>query len=204
MKNLIFDFDGVLGDTTDLFVHYHKSKNTHLEYEQAYKELVDYFLSPAHSTSTKPSLEKLTRQAKWLSDFVDFATQKNWLPVNVFNDFIDEIVKLNIPNKAIVSSGTIAYIIPAINSTLLKPSHILGFEDHHSKEEKIKIICNDWEVDTKDIIYFTDTIADVLEVQNMVKTVIGCTWGVHNYDLLATVLPENQILKSFYDIHKLV
>jgi len=203
MKNIIFDFDGVIGNTIPLFANYHKYKNPHLTDEQVAQDMINYFLEPAHSHQINPSADKLLKVSQWLSDFILFAEKENALPVPLFYDFINIVVKLNIPNKAIVSSGSIDYILPAISTSSLNPSHILGFEDHHSKEEKIKIICKDWGISTKEIIYFTDTIADILEVRDMVKTVIGCTWGAHSYDLLSTVLPKNQILKSFDDIYKL-
>jgi phosphoserine phosphatase len=44
----------------------------------------------------------------------------------------------------------------------------LAFEDHHSKEEKIEQICRDRGVDVSEVYYFTDTKADVYELQDMI------------------------------------
>ena len=203
MQNIIFDFDGVLGDTDDLFARFHLHTDSYISYEDAMKRHQNYFLTTTHSHRDNPTQEHINTKAQWLTDFMSFAKEAELLPVPLFNEFIDILVDLNIPNKAIVSSGTQEYIIPAIQKTQLNPSHILGFEDHHSKEEKIQIVCNDWGVSPTDTIYFTDTISDVLEVQDMVGTVIGCAWGTHGYELLSQVLPKEQILQNYQDIHRL-
>lgn len=204
MKHIIFDFDGVLGNTDDLFTRFHLHTDSHITYEEALGRHQSYFLTTTHSHRDNPTQEHLDTKAQWLTDFMEFAKQEQLLPVPLFKDFIDIIVSLNIPNKAIVSSGTNEYIIPAIETTNLNPSHILGFEDHHSKEEKIQIVCKDWNINPKDTLYFTDTISDVLEVQDMVGTVIGCAWGTHGYELLSQVLPDHQILQEYHDIHRLL
>lgn len=203
MQNIIFDFDGVLGDTDDLFARFYMSTEPNLKYEEALKRTQSYFLTTTHSHRDNPTQEHLDTKAKWLAEFMEFARQEQLLPVPLFNRFIDILIDLNIPNKAVVSSGTNEYIIPALNTTKLNPSHILGFEDHHSKEEKIAIVCKDWGINPKDTIYFTDTISDVIEVRDMVGIVIGCAWGTHNHPLLSRVLPEQQILDNFEDIYRL-
>jgi phosphoglycolate phosphatase-like HAD superfamily hydrolase len=203
MNNIIFDFDGVLGDTDDLFARFHQQGDPDLQYEEALQRHQGYFFNTTHSHRDNPTQEYLDTKAKWLADFMEFAKGAGLLPVPLFNNFIAILVELDIPNKAVVSSGTNEYLIPALNTTKLNPSHILGFEDHHSKEEKIAIVCKDWGVNPKDTIYFTDTISDVIEVQDMVDIVIGCAWGTHNHPLLSQVLPEHQILDNFEDIYRL-
>ena len=66
------------------------------------------------------------------------------------------------------------------------------------------MITKDWGVTEEEIVYITDTVADIFELQSFIpKTnLIGCSWGYCGYDLLSKELPSNQILREFSDIHK--
>ncbi len=203
MNNIIFDFDGVLGDTIELFNRYHHHLKPHQSYEEAKQDQLQYFFTTQHSKKDNPTEKELNLKYEWLSGFIEFAHHNDMLPVPLFQEFIDVLIQKQIPNIAVVSSGTREYLIPALNSTDLNPSHILGFEDHHSKEEKIAIVCKDWDVNPKDTLYFTDTISDVLELRDIVGIIIGCTWGLHGYQFLSTVLPDELILQDFHEIHRL-
>ncbi len=56
----------------------------------------------------------------------------------------------------------------------------------------------------KDVYYFTDTKADVYELESTLgkNKIIGCAWGFSGLDGLRDVLPEKQILRDFKDIHR--
>ena len=53
--------------------------------------------------------------------------------------FIEISENINSKHKAVVSSGSQLYVIPSVAQTNINPTHILAFENHHSKEEKIQI-----------------------------------------------------------------
>jgi hypothetical protein len=63
-------------------------------------------------------------------------------------------------------------------------------------------VCQDWEISASEVVYFTDTLTDVIEVRGIVKTVIGCSWGVHPREILSQLLPEDLILDEFGDIYQ--
>jgi leucyl-tRNA synthetase len=122
---------------------------------------------------------------------------------DLFIDFVEEIKKIENVKIAIVSSGSKLYIEDKVTASGLAATHVLTFEDHHSKEEKIETICKEWGVGLDEVLYFTDTKADVYELENCLdrRNIIGCAWGFHGFEKLREVLPENQILKNFSDIH---
>lgn len=65
-----------------------------------------------------------------------------------------------------MSSGSEEYVQPALIRSGLEPTHVLCFEDHHSKEEKIELICKDRGVNIQDVYYITDSLADVYELKD--------------------------------------
>ncbi len=123
----------------------------------------------------------------------------------MFNEFIEELKKLKNTKMAVVSSGSNLYVEKMSRNTGLNFDYILGAEDHHSKQYKVEYVAEKWKIDVKDAYYFTDTKTDVLELENLMdkSKIIGCSWGWHGFDRLKEVLPENQILKNFSDIHKI-
>jgi beta-phosphoglucomutase-like phosphatase (HAD superfamily) len=114
MKYVIFDFDGVLGDTSELLVDYHQYLNPSLSYEEALAEHRAHFLDTHHSKKDNPTPEQLKRQAQWLSGFVDFAHSQQKIPLPVFQEFLDIVLELSIPNQAVVSSGSRDYLLPTL------------------------------------------------------------------------------------------
>jgi phosphoserine phosphatase len=199
-NHLIFDFDGVLGDTFE-------SRNKVLqELEGKSREEVilsgnQYFTKSNHTRAAKLSAETLSDMRAWVKRFAELL-QKYDFPL--FTAFIQEIAKIKNTKLAIVSSGSIIYIQPKIKESGLTFTHVLSFEDHHSKEEKVEQICKDWGVSVKNIYFFTDTISDVVELENLVdrNKIYGCAWGYQGYEKLATVLDGNHIFKEYTDIRK--
>lgn len=201
MKYLIFDFDGVLGDT-------YEARNSIVQ-EMENKTLDEVILSgdqymtkSNHTRADNPSVNKLTEMKAWVKKFGKLLIKNDF---DLFTDFIEEISKIKNTKLAVVSSGSIIYIKPKLENINLKFSHILTFEDHHSKEEKVERICKDWNVSTKDIYFFTDSISDVVELENLVdkNKIYGCAWGYQGYEKLATVLDAKHIFKKYSDIHKI-
>jgi len=201
MKYLIFDFDGVLGDTLHQ-ARLIKAKMENKSYEQVVDEVQKQFNNTVHSKKDNPSDQKMLKILKWTHDF-SYLLSKTDFPL--FTGFIEEIKKIENTKNAIVSSGSKFYI-DKVASVGIDFTHILDLFDHHSKEEKILQICRDWKVDIKDIYYLTDTQSDVKELIDIMDPakIIGCSWGFQGYDKLSEVLPQNQILKEFSDIHKVL
>ncbi len=200
-KYLIFDFDGVLGDTWKATVEARFAMGSDKSREVSIANLLQYFDGmPHHSRKVSQTPEERKEALNWTQQFGQKMLMHEF---ELFHEFIKEIKKYKKAKIAIVSTGSVIYIKPALKKTNLKFTHILTHEDHHSKEEKIERICKDWNVDVKDVFYFTDTKADVYELENLLdrNKIIGCAWGFHGLEKLKEVLPENQILQNFKDIH---
>ncbi len=203
MKNLIFDFDGVIGDTFEANLSARIGAGKHPNRESALKEMTEYFdRKPHHTRDTVLSEEKLKEIKKWVTDHGEHISKVGF---ELFELFVAEVLLLKNVRMAIVSSGSMNYIKEPLSKTKLAFTHILTFEDHHSKEEKIEWICKDWGVTTKDVYYFTDSVADVYELENFIEKnkLIGCAWGYSGYEKLSALLPKELILKNWDDIHRL-
>jgi len=197
--HLIFDFDGVIGDTYHQVAAANKVLVGHSDIQTSYKWIANYY-----SKKTQHGKDKTKEEiAIWIEFFVKTGEMLLASNFNLFEDFVVEIAKIKNAKLAVVSSGTKNYINPALAKTKLDFTHVLGFEEHHSKEQKIAQICQDWGVDKNQVYYFTDTKTDVWELENYLdfKKIIGCSWGYQGYDLLLEVLPQDQILQKPTDLH---
>lgn len=200
-KYLIFDYDGVLADTYEAMTQA-KMRMFSCTREEAELDTDRFVARPHHARQNNLTFEELAKYKKFVKYLPQFILEANF---ELFHDFISEIKKINGSTKAIISSGSINYITPKISEIDLSFSHILGFEDHHSKEEKTEWICRDWGIAPTDAYFFTDASSDIIEMKNIMDSqkIIGCAWGFQAYDQLRKHLPDNQILKNFSDIHKI-
>lgn len=198
MKYLIFDFDGVLGDTLEPLVKINAKVDGTTETEALNKILSHYDKKTPHGK--EKSLEELE---KWSKLYGILGKELHQHGYSLFDGFITEISKIKDLKLAIVSTANTTYTISVLKQTGLDFTHVLGFQDHHSKEEKVKMIAKDWEVDLNELYYFTDTKTDFWELEELIDPtkIIGCAWGWQGYDKLLEVLPASQILKEFSDIH---
>jgi leucyl-tRNA synthetase len=202
-KYLIFDFDGVFGDTEKETVQA-IMEISQIDETEALKKNFNYLSKkPSYARGAEDS--EIKRIDVWTLKFGEILAK---LEPKIFNGFVDEIAKLQNTKIAIVSSGSRAYIAPMIEEIKklgVNPTHVLTYEDHYSKEKKIETICKDWSISEKDIYYFTDSQADIYELENLCdkNKLIGCGWGHMGLQPLLDLLPEKQVLKSFTDINTL-
>jgi len=200
-KYFIFDFDGVIGDTQEA------SANATMvvdgrTYEDAWAENLRYSSEkPNHTRNHTLTDAQLKAVYDWTVQFGAIMRDSHF---PLFTDFVKEIEAIDTKFKAVVSSGSQLYVIPAIAKTNINPTHILAYENHHSKEEKIETICKDWGVEVSEVYYFTDTLADVYELQNFIapNKLIGVSWGYCGKEALTTQLEEKYILDKAEHLSK--
>lgn len=202
IKNLIFDFDGVLADTYEANLEARIKVGWASDKEDSVQKTFKYFtVRPHHArghTHTEDEVKVM------LAKTIEFGECVKGCGFNLFDGFISEIKKIKNARIAVVSSGSIIYVHEGMEKSGLKIEGIQTFEDSMSKEEKLEHFANKWNVSLSDIYYFTDANSDVYELQDLLdkSKIIGCSWGYIGFDELVKALPENQILKEFSDIHK--
>jgi hypothetical protein len=194
----IFDFDGVIGDTFDACNQAKVDQGLARDLADAVKTTIEYNSGrPSHSRNY--SKEEIAYYHNWTKKFCAGMSKQNF---DLFWDFVNSVKKIDPEKAAIVSSGATSYVTKKSLESGLELTHVLAFEDHHSKEEKVENITSDWEVDISRVYYFTDSIQDVYELENIMdKTkIIGCGWGYLGKEALLQVLPNEQILENETDV----
>ncbi len=202
--HLIFDFDGVLGDTFEKVLLAQVAMGNVPDIETARNHVLNYASKkPHHARDHSLTPEELQYNYDWTDKFGEILHANG---IELFTEFVDEIIKIPNAKIAVVTSGSVKYVGPAIENSKLNPSHVLTFEDHHSKEEKVERIARDWGVNLNEISYFTDTKADYYELETILdqKKIFGCAWGFLGADVLEEVMPRSQILENYSDIHTVV
>ncbi|OIP78318.1 MAG: hypothetical protein AUK16_00475 [Parcubacteria group bacterium CG2_30_44_11] len=201
---LIFDFDGVIGDTWEVTIAAYLKNGSKPSREAAILGMNQYFSTlPQHTRLHTLTSEQLADQHQRAENFGKIVHK---IGFDLFNDFVHKIESLPTPYKAIVSSGSQKYVLLALAKTNINPTHILAFEDHHSKEDKIETICTDWGVTPNDVYYFTDSLADAYELQDFIspEKLIGVAWGFCGREVLLKELKPEYILDTSYDIHRVL
>lgn len=200
MHHLIFDFDGVLADTRQACAKA-TAHIQNIDVVEAARQNMEYASNkPNHTRDHTRTAEEMARAYQWTQDF---GLQMKVIGFPMFTDFVKEVELLPTSHKAVVSSGSQQYILPAVAKTNLNPTHTLAYENHHSKEEKIELICADWGIEPSEAFYFTDTLADVYELQDMItpEKLIGVSWGYCGKEVLLKGLKAENILNVASDIH---
>ena len=198
-KYLIFDFDGVIGDTYDLMIET-MMEVLNIQADQA-KKLIEQFSYT--NIRTDPSVETKKIDLKQVGKIF---TEKLISQGYLFQGFIKEISKLTNLRLAIVTSGWPIGVHKMLEQAPnLTFDYVLTSQDSPSKIINVKQILSNWQVDSDKVFYFADTVSDISELGEIFanQNMIGCSWGYHGFDILKTVLPDSQILVEPADFARL-
>jgi phosphoserine phosphatase len=202
-KYLIFDFDGVIGDTRKQNILARIAMGEAKNWKESEAMMLKYFSTkPWHSRGKHFTTAHKKRHKDWT---YRYGVEVLKMKFKLFDGFVKEIRKLKNMKIAVVSAGHEMYSRGPLEKSGIRYTHFLAGNHDHSKETKIERVVRDWGVDLKDVYYFTDTTADVYELENLLdrKRIIGCSWGYVGEKVLREALPKEQILTAFSDIHRL-
>jgi HAD superfamily hydrolase (TIGR01549 family) len=203
-KYLIFDFDGVILDSWEATLEAHYRLQTELTKDQIKDKLLnDRLVKPRYTSDKKYTPEQLKELMEFRKREYDIKAE---FGLKLFRGFVGELKKLKNVKMAIVSTAYQPVLEKFAEEAGLNFDFIYGFSETFSKEDSIKQIAEDWGTNLNELYFFTDTIRDIIEVKNILNPnrIIGCGWGFHGYQRLKEVLPEEQILQKFKDVHKVL
>ncbi|MBD2012423.1 HAD hydrolase-like protein [Microcoleus sp. FACHB-53] len=201
---LIFDFDGVILDSWEATLEAHYRLQTELTKAQIKDKLLnDRLVKPRYTSDKKYTPEQLKELMEFRKREYDIKAE---VGLKLFRGFVGELKKLKNVKMAIVSTAYQPVLEQFAGEAGLNFDFIHGFSENFSKVKSIKRIAEDWGTDLNELYFFTDTIRDIIEVKNILNPnrIIGCGWGFHGYQRLKEVLPEEQILQNFKDVHKVL
>ena len=202
MHYIIFDFDGTLADSWDATLKTHAQMTGKSIAETSEEMLNHRLVTPRYTKDrvyTQAETDELMRFRK------DEYELKEKHELKLFKSFVEELHKLENVKMAVVSTAFQPALEKFCTATELSFTHVIGFGPNFSKEVKMEEIAQDWKIDLNQIYFVTDTIRDVVEAKTFLdlSKILGCAWGFHGGDRLLEVLPKEQILYNFKDIHKI-
>jgi len=204
-KYLIFDWEGVFGDTFDSIVSSYLELNNLAKGER--ENVVNYILNermvkPKYTKEKNFSQEEIAEQISFREKEYELKLKYG---IKYFQGFIEEVRKIKNVKMAIVSTAHQNFLDEFTGNSGLDFDFLLGFKPGFNKEDGVLEVCKNWGVETSQIYFFTDTIRDVVELETVIPKakIIGCQWGFHG-EKLKEVLPEAQILKNFSEIHGII
>ncbi len=191
MKLLLFDFDGVLVDSLDV---YEKTVTDCLQQiGQPLTRGREEFLELFDGNFYESLKQKGVNLEEFMKASVDFLSQVNYSEIKPFTAMIPVLTKLKENNLLLViSSNETASINEALKLYNFDGifQEILGSDFMFSKKEKILYVIKKYQVKPEDIYYIGDTIGDIKEGKQAGVRTVGVTWGWHDKIKMAASNPD--------------
>lgn len=180
-KLVIFDFDGVIVESLDLWFRITQTNNPGLTKEEYYSMSNGNYIEAFES-------KELIYTEEGLEDY-----RSNLLLIDSPKEIVSFIE--NNSNKflyAIVSSGNEITIKRFLEKENLVNyfTDILGNQTHKSKNTKISTLLEKYSLENKNAVFITDTLGDILESNESEVKSIGVLWGLHDRETLEKGKPE--------------
>ena len=191
MKLLLFDFDGVLVDSIDV---YEKTVTDCLkQIGQPLTRGREEFLELFEGNFYESLKQQGVNMDKFVAASVDILSKVNYTemkPFDAIRPVLRELAK-NHPMIVISSNDT-----PTISEALRLYDfegifqEILGSDFMLSKKAKILYAAKKYNATISDTYYIGDTTGDMKEGRQAGITTVGVTWGWHSKELMATSQPD--------------
>ena len=190
MKAIIFDFDGVIADTYNLYLELAREVGHDVSHEDfkahhdgnVYEKPVIPFTKESQEIFFSKCFEKITDIKPFLS-----------------KGHIEDLSKGK--ELYILSSGKEYSIEKFLEHYDLKNyfSEILGQQFHKSKIEKFKYIFNKYKYTPDDVVFISDTLGDILEAHKVGVRTIAVDFGFHERERLERGKPH-VIVSNFEEL----
>lgn len=191
MKLLLFDFDGVLVDSLDV---YEKTVTDclnviHQPLTRGREEFLELFEGNFYQSLVEKgvNLDQFMAASESILAKINYADMK---PFDAMRPVLRELKKKH-PMVVISSNDT-----PTIRLALRQYDFdgifddILGSDFMFSKKDKILYVIKKYHVTMQDIYYIGDTTGDIKEGRQAGVKTVGVTWGWHSKELLAHAEPD--------------
>lgn len=176
---VIFDFDGVLVNTTDLNFRISKSVNPEMSKEYYHALSLGNF----HENIKKATKDDgYVVHPEWITKYCEGLLELTT------HDIIRNLVKdISASHRlAIVSSTYSSNIRDFLKQEGIEHlfEDILGSDVHVSKTIKIQKLLDEYSISPEKALFITDTLGDIREGNECKVSSIGVTWGTHENEIL--------------------
>jgi phosphoglycolate phosphatase len=191
MKLFLFDFDGVLVKSLDIYV-----KAVCISLGKMKQPLTcsrEEFLSMFEGNF----YESLMKKGVDLKEFMEISSgvlaqvdYKEMQPVVAMIDVVEQLQRNNI--LLVISSNHSQTISAALDKFKFNGyfREVLGSDFLFSKKEKILYAVGKYQVNPEDIYYIGDTAGDIVEGKAASVKTVGVTWGWHSKEKMAAAKPD--------------
>lgn len=191
MKLFLFDFDGVLADTLDV---YEKTVTDCLEkIKQPFVRTREEFLELFEDNFYKSLKNKGVDLDVFMKAAEGILAQVKIKDMRPFPDVAPVVEELHKKHCLIVvSSNDYASIKEALDYFNYDDyfRDILGSDFMYSKKEKILYAAEKYQTALTDIYYVGDTTGDIKEGKQAGIKTVGVTWGWHSKEKMASAEPD--------------
>ena len=186
-KIIIFDFDGVIVDTTKLAYEFTKWEWPEITEEQ-HAAMFDGNIFEAID-HMPPSTRTKEEKAVYREE-VHLPGKKKIMPYEGMHDVIAALSKKY--TLVINSSSTEHDIEDYLSSHEMGEffTRVYGKETSRNKVEKFNAIMKDFDVTKEECVFITDTLGDVLEAQVLEIPTIVATYGYQKEPTFDTIRPK--------------
>lgn len=187
-KIVMFDFDGVLVNTTEFIFELHKNDNNELTWEMFQDLSNGNFFS---------EIEKATNSGI-------YHKPNNW--DNIYSEKIKNLTIQDIFRYTIkqLSNNCVLSIVSSSSSDVIKRflekenvdkyfEDIYGADVNKIKSVKIKMLLDKYKIDKNNAVFITDSLGDIYEAHECGVKCIGVTWGIHQRETLIKGIPESMV-----------
>lgn len=192
IKNIIFDFDGVLMNSISL------NKEIILEFVPEFSD-EDFKVLFTGNVYENPLVQKVTKEFgnEFQKRFFERTTKEH------FYEFADELISVLSENYDLfINTSAPASSVKKYLSYIGKQENfkgVFGCEDSYSKVEKFNIILKNFNCKKEECLFVTDSLGDILEANKVEVESIGVTWGVHDISTLTRGNPFS-IVNDFQEL----
>lgn len=202
-KLLIFDFDGVLADSFDIFYQLNKAAFACLGLNLTTATYQGFFNGNIHARFR--SFIKDDRQYSAFKKYRQRELAKSYTKVKLFSFVPSLIKKLGGRYQLAICSSTPRKLILELlkKHRLDKNFFFISGNQEHSKAEVLQTITQKASVTKKQIVMITDTVGDVLAAKKVGLKTMAVTWGFHSRSALLQAHPD-KIVRDFVNLEKLL
>jgi len=190
LKAIIFDFDGVLGDTYAMSLEVFRTFRSDLS-DQSYKDQYNGNVLHNNPMDFKPEEKDV-----FFQEMHKRFEEKHLFPFKKELQNLSEEYKL-----FVVSSTREENINKYLNcgNLLQNFEHILGTDTNKSKVVKFKMIFEKYNLKAEECLFFTDTLGDLRESFEVNLPSVGVTWGFQDHETLKKGEPW-KIISEFEEL----
>ena len=190
MKTFVFDFDGVIGDTFELYAEF-LAKFMRMSLPRAREYMREHSLN-----NRKQSLVKTLGKNFYMRRVESYVKRQTGRDM-LFPEVLEQIDLLS-GGKYIVSRNHERVCLDILQEQAIIFKDVYGYNNAKSKVAALKDILERDELDTTDLVFVSDTIGDFAEVTEILalEQVYLVTWGFNTRQAILEYNPDIQTLRE--------